>query len=260
MLVYPHIEPVAFKIGILDIHWYALAYMLGICSAWLILLVNLKRLDQNWNKDKLCDLVNFIAIGIVLGGRLGYVVLYNFKNYVVHPISIIKVWEGGMSFHGGLIGAGLSIFLVAIKYQKKFLHISDFVVPVVPIGLGAGRLGNFVNAELWGKVSDTPWAIIFPTDPEKLPRHPSQIYQFLLEGLALFIILHLYSRKVNLPDGYVTAIFLLFYSIFRFTVEFVRVPDIQLGYIAFGWLTMGQILCIPMVILGLFLLFRSKFN
>ena len=253
MLPYPQIDPVALAIGPLKIHWYGLMYLIGIGAAWLILSRRLNRFDPTWTKEKLSDLVFWVAMGVIVGGRLGYVLFYDLSAYIANPLLIFEVWKGGMAFHGGLIGVMLAVWGFGKHNGKSFFQIMDFIAPVVPIGLGAGRIGNFINAELWGKASDVPWAMIFPTDPQQLARHPSQLYQFALEGVALFLILWLYSRKPR-PTMAVSGMFALFYGIFRFIVEFVRVPDAQLGYLAFGWVTMGQILCIPMIAGGLFLI------
>ncbi|AMB77774.1 MULTISPECIES: prolipoprotein diacylglyceryl transferase [Pseudomonas] len=253
MLPYPQIDPVALAIGPLKIHWYGLMYLIGIGAAWLILSRRLNRFDPTWTKEKLSDLVFWVAMGVIVGGRLGYVLFYDLSAYIANPLLILEVWKGGMAFHGGLIGVMLAVWWFGKRNGKSFFQIMDFIAPVVPIGLGAGRIGNFINAELWGKASDVPWAMIFPTDPQQLARHPSQLYQFALEGVALFLILWLYSRKPR-PTMAVSGMFALFYGIFRFIVEFVRVPDAQLGYLAFGWVTMGQILCIPMILGGLLLI------
>ena len=253
MLPYPQIDPVALAIGPLKIHWYGLMYLIGIGAAWLILSRRLNRFDPTWSKEKLSDLVFWVAMGVIVGGRLGYVLFYDLSAYIANPLLIFEVWKGGMAFHGGLIGVMLAVWWFGKRNGKSFFQIMDFIAPVVPIGLGAGRIGNFINAELWGKASDVPWAMIFPTDPQQLARHPSQLYQFALEGVALFLILWLYSRKPR-PTMAVSGMFALFYGIFRFIVEFVRVPDAQLGYLAFGWVTMGQILCIPMILGGLLLI------
>ena len=249
MLPYPQIDPVAIAIGPLKIHWYGLMYLIGIGGAWWLASRRMARFAPEWNRDKLSDLVFWEALGVILGGRLGYVLFYDLGAYLADPAKILRVWEGGMSFHGGLIGVLLATWLFARRNGKPFFALMDFIAPLVPIGLGAGRIGNFINAELWGKATDLPWAMIFPTDPAQLPRHPSQLYQFALEGLALFIILWLYTRKPR-PMMAVSGLFALCYGIFRFIVEFVRVPDAQLGYLAFGWLTMGQLLCIPMILIG----------
>jgi phosphatidylglycerol:prolipoprotein diacylglycerol transferase len=249
MLPYPQIDPVAIAIGPLKIHWYGLMYLIGIGGAWLLASRRVQRFAPEWHKDKLSDLVFWVALGVILGGRLGYVLFYDFAAYLADPAKILRVWEGGMSFHGGLIGVLLAVWLFGRRNDKSFFALMDFIAPLVPIGLGAGRIGNFINAELWGKATDLPWAMIFPTDPAQLPRHPSQLYQFALEGVALFVILWLYTRKPR-PVMSVSGLFAVCYGVFRFIVEFVRVPDAQLGYLAFGWLTMGQLLCIPMVLIG----------
>ena len=250
MLPYPQIDPVAVALGPLKIHWYGLMYLIGIGGAWLLASRRLERFDSTWNKDKLSDLVFWVAMGVILGGRLGYVLFYDLAAYVAEPAKILRVWEGGMSFHGGLIGVMLSTWWFGKRNGKSFFELMDFIAPLVPIGLGAGRIGNFINAELWGKATDVPWAMIFPTDPQQLARHPSQLYQFALEGVALFTILWFYSRKPR-PTMAVSGMFAACYGVFRFIVEFVRVPDAQLGYLAWGWLTMGQILCLPMILGGI---------
>ena len=249
MLPYPQIDPVALAIGPLKIHWYGLMYLVGIGGAWLLAARRLERFDATWSREKLSDLVFWVAMGVILGGRLGYVLFYDLSAYLADPGKIFRVWEGGMSFHGGLIGVMLATWLFGKRNGKSFFELMDFIAPLVPIGLGAGRIGNFINAELWGGPTNLPWAMVFPTDPAQLARHPSQLYQFALEGVALFVILWLYSRKPR-PTMAVSGMFALCYGIFRFIVEFVRVPDAQLGYLAFGWVTMGQILCVPMIIGG----------
>jgi len=250
MLPYPQIDPVAIALGPLKIHWYGLMYLVGIGGAWLLASRRLERFDATWTKDKLSDLVFWVAMGVILGGRLGYVFFYDFAAYIAEPAKILRVWEGGMSFHGGLIGVMLATWWFGKRNGKSFFELMDFIAPLVPIGLGAGRIGNFINAELWGKAADVPWAMVFPTDPEQLARHPSQLYQFALEGVALFTILWFYSRKPR-PTMAVSGMFAACYGVFRFIVEFVRVPDAQLGYLAWGWLTMGQILCLPMILGGI---------
>ena len=253
MLQYPSIDPVAIAIGPLKIHWYGLMYLVGIGAAWWLAKRRLAQFDPSWTRDTLSDLVFWCALGVIAGGRLGYVLFYDLASYIANPALVLRIWEGGMSFHGGFIGVLLAVLWFARKQKKPFWALMDFIAPLVPIGLGAGRIGNFINAELWGKASDVPWAMVFPTDPAQLARHPSQLYQFALEGVALFIILWLYTRKPR-PTMAVSGLFALCYGIFRFAVEFVRVPDAQLGYLAFNWLTMGQILCLPMMAAGIFLM------
>lgn len=253
MLPYPQIDPVAVALGPLQIHWYGLMYLIGIGAAWWMASRRLADFDPTWTKEKLSDLVFWEAMGVIVGGRLGYALFYDFAAYIEDPTKLFRIWEGGMSFHGGFIGVMLATLWFGKRNNKSFFQLMDLIAPMVPIGLGAGRIGNFINGELWGKVSDVPWAMVFPTGGP-LPRHPSQLYQFALEGVALFVILWLYSRKPR-PTMAVSGMFALWYGIFRFIVELVRVPDAQLGYLAFGWLTMGQILCLPMILGGLGLIY-----
>lgn len=253
MLPYPQIDPVAIALGPLKIHWYGLMYLVGIGGAWYLATRRLQRFDPAWSKEKLSDLVFWVAMGVILGGRLGYALFYDLPAYLADPLKILRVWEGGMSFHGGLIGVMLATWLFGRRNGKGFFQLMDFIAPLVPIGLGAGRIGNFINAELWGKVTDVPWAMVFPNGGPD-PRHPSQLYQFALEGVALFVILWAYSRKPR-PTMAVSGLFAACYGVFRFIVEFVRVPDAQLGYLAWNWLTMGQVLCLPMILGGIGLMF-----
>ncbi|GGH90253.1 prolipoprotein diacylglyceryl transferase [Pseudomonas fluvialis] len=253
MLAYPAINPVALDLGFVQIHWYGLMYLIGIGGAWWLAARRLAAFDPRWTRDTLSDLVFWVAMGVILGGRLGYVLFYDLSSYLANPALILQVWKGGMSFHGGFIGVLLATAWFARRQGKTFFELMDFIAPLVPIGLGAGRIGNFINAELWGKASDLPWAMVFPTDPQQLPRHPSQLYQFALEGLALFVILWLYTRKPR-PTMAVSGLFAICYGSFRILVEFVRVPDAQLGYLAFGWLTMGQLLSLPMIAVGVLLM------
>ncbi|MEW5790914.1 MAG: prolipoprotein diacylglyceryl transferase [Pseudomonadota bacterium] len=248
MLVYPEIDPVAIQIGPLAVHWYGLMYVLAFLAAWLLLIWRGRSPYWSWSKDEISDFVFYAALGVVLGGRLGYVLFYNLPYYLAHPVEIFAVWQGGMSFHGGMLGVIVAGYLYTRKLGKSFLHSADFIVPVVPIGLGLGRLGNFINGELYGRVSNAPWAMVFPGGGP-WPRHPSQLYELLLEGVLLFLLLWLYSARPR-PRGAVFGLFLAGYGTFRFLVEFTREPDVQLGFIV-GDFTMGQLLSLPMAILGL---------
>lgn len=251
MLVYPEINPVAFHIGPLAVHWYGIMYLIGFGGAWGLLILRAGNNNNTWKREYISDLIFYGAIGIIIGGRLGYMVFYNFSELTHSPSSLFKIWQGGMSFHGGLIGAILALWLFGKQKKQHFFDTMDFVAPVAPIGLGAGRIGNFINGELWGRVTDQPWGMVYP-DAGLHPRHPSELYEFLLEGVLFFIIIWWFSNKSR-PRMSVSGLFLLLYGCFRFFCEFFRQPDSQLGFIAWDWLTMGQILSVPMIILGVIL-------
>ncbi|MDA1107637.1 MAG: prolipoprotein diacylglyceryl transferase [Proteobacteria bacterium] len=248
MITYPAIDPVALHLGPLKVHWYGLMYLAGFAAVWWLGVRRARRPGAIITPEQVSDLVVYGALGVMLGGRIGYILFYDLAAYIAEPLNIFKLWQGGMSFHGGLIGVLLAMALYARKLHVRFFEMTDFLAPLVPIGLGAGRIGNFINGELWGRVSDVPWAMIFPTGGP-LARHPSQLYQAALEGALLFIILWSYSAKPR-PTMAVSGMFLVFYGLFRFMVEFVRVPDAQLGYLAFDWVTMGQVLSLPMIFAG----------
>lgn len=250
----PRIDPVAVSIGPLQLHWYGLMYLVGFVVGWLLGRLRARRPGSGWTPVEVDDLLTCVMLGVIVGGRLGYALFYDLPAFLADPLEIFRIWHGGMSFHGGLLGAAAAFFWFARSRKRSFLQVSDFVAPLVPQALFFGRLGNFINGELWGKVSDAPWAMVFP-GAGPLPRHPSQLYEALLEGLLLFVALWIYSATPRKP-GAVSGFFALGYGLARFLVEFVRVPDAHLGYLAFGWLTMGQVLCLPLMGVGLWLLLR----
>lgn len=253
MLQYPDIDPVAFSLGSFKVHWYGIMYLFAFVSAWLVAMHRAKQPGALINKAQVENLITYGAFGVILGGRFGYVVFYNFDYWLTDPLWLFRVWEGGMSFHGGLLGVIVAMMIYAKRIDRSFIGLMDFVAPMVPLGLGFGRLGNFIGQELWGRVTDVPWAIVFPKamDPEGVGRHPSQLYQACLEGLLLFIIVFWFSAKPR-PRGAVSGIFLIAYGSFRFATEFVREPD--KGVALVGWMTRGQLLCLPMFAVGLGLL------
>ena len=281
MIQLHQIDPIAFHLGPLQVHWYGIMYLLGFATAWWLgrRRIRAGRLpgvdDQGFG-----DLLFYGMLGVVLGGRIGYVLFYAFGDFLANPLMLFKVGEGGMSFHGGLLGVAAAVFWWARKRRLHVFDVIDFVAPLVPPGLGLGRLGNYIGGELWGKYTQAGWGVIFPRAEstlagmppaqlqaqyasgalDALARHPSQLYQAVLEGLVMFCVLWWYSRRPR-PRYAVAGLFALMYGCFRFLVEFVRVPDAQLGeggYLAFGWLTMGQVLSTPLILLGLYWLWLSR--
>ena len=248
MINYPHINPIVFKAGPVAVHWYGLMYLLGFTLAWLLGSYRAKRVHPAWTSDAVADLVLYGALGVILGGRIGYMVFYDLPELIHHPLSLFQVWNGGMAFHGGVLGVLFAMWLFSRRYHKNVCDVTDFVAPLIPLGLLAGRIGNFINAELWGKVTNLPWGMVFPTGGP-LPRHPTELYEAFLEGLVLFLILWFFSSKPR-PRFATSALFLLGYGVFRFAVEFYRIPDSQYGYLLWGWLTMGQLLSLPMIVVG----------
>ena len=255
-MTYPLIDPVALDLGFIQIHWYGLMYVFGFLAGYGL---SLRRINQGrfpLTQEQMSDFLGWIAIGVILGGRVGYMLFYQTEQLVADPLSLFYIWEGGMAFHGGLLGVIGITWWFARKHQIRPLVLGDALAPLIPIGLGLGRLGNFIGGELWGRVSDVPWAIVFPAaGPD--PRHPSQLYQMALEGFVLFCILWWFSSTDRKP-GQVTGLFLIGYGVFRFAVEFVREPDAHLGFIWLNWTTMGQLLTLPMIAIGVWLFIRNK--
>ncbi len=252
------INPIFISLGDFHIYWYGIMYLIAFLSAWYVGNLYIKKNIVGINRDDFSDLMFYCFLGILIGGRVGYTIFYNFSYTLENPITIFYLWNGGMSFHGGFIGVILAIVYFCKKSKIPFFEISDFIVRLVPIGLFTGRVGNFINGELWGKPTDIIWGVIFPKI-DNLPRHPTQIYEAILEGIVLFIILNFVFTE-KLKASVMTSYFLILYSLFRFTVEFFRVPDAHIGYLALNWVTMGQILCIPMFLLGLYFLKIGKGN
>ncbi|MBA0169129.1 prolipoprotein diacylglyceryl transferase [Pectobacterium sp. CFBP8739] len=272
-LAFPQFDPVIFSIGPLALHWYGLMYLVGFVFAMWLAVRRANKPGSGWTKDEVENLLYMGFLGVFVGGRLGYVLFYALPSFLENPLYLFKVWDGGMSFHGGLMGVICVMLWFAHRTKRHFFQVADFIAPLIPFGLGAGRLGNFINGELWGRVTtDTPWAMLFPgsrgedmalavSNPQwqaifnqygMLPRHPSQLYQMMLEGVVLFIILNLFIRKSR-PMGSVSGLFLIGYGTFRIITEFFRQPDAQLGLFG-GLFSMGQILSLPMVIAGILMM------
>jgi phosphatidylglycerol:prolipoprotein diacylglycerol transferase len=251
MLIYPHLNPVAFQLGSFNVHWYGLMYLLGFTAAWGVLAYRIKysTFPRGFTYQELSDILFYAALGTIIGGRLGYMLFYAREDLYQDFFLLFQVWKGGMSFHGGLIGVIITLSCYGLHKKKYLGDIADFVIPAVPLGLAFGRLGNFINGELWGRVTDVPWGMVFP-DGGPVPRHPSQLYEFFLEGVCLFLILWFFSLKPR-PRWSVFGLFLICYGTFRIFIEFFREPDPQMGFIAFGWLTQGQLLSVPMVVIGI---------
>lgn len=253
MLPYPEIDPVAIALGPLKVHWYGLAYLAALGFAWWLAARRSRRPGAPLQREQVDDLIFFGALGVVLGGRIGYALFYGADKLAQDPAWLLRVWQGGMSFHGGMLGVMLAMYLFARRRRIGLGALLDFVAPLVPFGLAFGRLGNFIGQELWGRASDVPWAMVFPADPLQLARHPSQLYQFALEGVLLGVILVWFSARPR-PVWAVSGLFSLGYGCLRFLAEFFREPDQHIGFEALGWLTRGQALCLPMIALGIFLL------
>lgn len=249
MLTYPKIDPVVFELGPVAVHWYGLTYLIGFMAAWWFAARRADKPDSGWNRDQVGDVIFYGAIGVIVGGRVGYGLFYGLEQWSEDLLWIFKLQQGGMSFHGGMLGVLASFWWFARKTGKTYFQVADFIVPMVPLGLASGRVGNFINAELWGRASDLPWAMVFPTDDKQIPRHPSMLYEAILEGVVLFAVLYLYSRKPR-PAAAVTGLFGVGYGIGRTFVEFFREPDAHIGYLYGDWLTMGMLLSVPMIVVG----------
>ena len=265
ILPFPQIDPIAFSIGPVAVHWYGLAYVAGILLGWLYAKRMVARADlwpggvSPMAPEKLDDFLVWVAGGIVLGGRIGYILFYDLGSVIANPIRAVEIWNGGMSFHGGLIGTTIAMIWFARRNGVPVWSLFDTVAAVVPFGLFFGRIANFVNGELWGRISDVPWAMAFPTGGP-FARHPSQLYEAALEGIVLFLVLRIMTHHVKAlrQPGVVAGTFVCGYALSRILVEFFREPDPQLGYLAFGWLTMGMVLSLPMLLVGLWAVWRAR--
>ena len=256
---FPALDPVLVEIGPFAIRWYALAYIAGLLIGWRYCVSMARRPPKVIEPAALDDLLVWVTLGVVLGGRTGYVLFYDLPKYFDHPLEALMIWKGGMSFHGGAIGVIIALYLFSRQRQIDFLRLGDMLVCAVPIGLFLGRLANFVNGELWGRPTDVYWAMVFPNDPTQLPRHPSQLYEAFLEGIVLFTVLFVLQRYTKARDrrGFLAGVFLIGYGLARITAEFFRQPDQQLGYLLWQTTTMGQILSVPLLLLGAWLIRRA---
>ncbi len=250
------IDPVALKIGPIHIYWYGIAYLVGFALAWILARYRAKKMAFGWSVDVISDFIFYCALGAIIGGRLGYILFYGLGTLVEDTLFIFKIWQGGMSFHGGLIGVTVALAFFARKEKMPILQLLDFTAPLAPLGLALGRMGNFINGEVWGRVTEMPWGMVFP-HADLLPRHPSQLYEALTEGVLLFIIIWVYTNKPR-AIGRASGLFLLGYGVARFGCEFFRTPDSHLGFVLFDWMTMGQILSLPMIIVGCYLIGRKN--
>ena len=258
MLTHPQFDPVAIAIGPVAVHWYGLMYLVAFAQFWWLGKRRIERgLAPGWRVEALDDLIFYGVLGVILGGRLGQVLFYEPEHYLAHPAEILAVWKGGMSFHGGMLGVFAAMILIARKYGRRWLEVTDFIAPLVPLGLAAGRMGNFINGELWGRPADPslPWAMVFP-HVDALPRPPSQLYQMAGEGLLLFVLLWLYAARPR-PVGAVSGVFMIGYGLFRFLAEYFRTPDAGIFGLSYT-VSMGQWLSLPMIAIGVWLLARSR--
>lgn len=255
MIPYPNISPEIIRIGPFAVRWYGMMYLIGFAASYFLVRYQIKRKGLNLPGDFVESIYSYLILGLLLGARLGYVIFYNPSYYLQHPLEIFAVWHGGMSFHGGLIGSVIAGILFCRRLKIDVWQVADLIIVTAPIGLGLGRLGNFINGELYGRVTDVPWAMVFPSGGP-LPRHPSQLYEFFLEGIVLFTVLWILKDK-GFRSGILFSVFVILYGLFRFFVEFFREPDPQIGFIL-GIFTMGQVLSSIMVIFGLWLFFMRQ--
>lgn len=249
MIEYPNIDPVALSLGPITIYWYGLTYVGGLVFAWWLGKQRARLPNSPIKESQIDDLIFYAALGIIIGGRVGYALFYGAGSLLDDPLRVFRIWEGGMAFHGGFLGVVIAMWFLCRNHKIEFGGLVDFIAPLAPVGLALGRLGNFINQELWGRPADVPWAMVFPNDPGGLARHPSQLYQFAMEGILLFVILFWYTR-VPRPRWSAAGLFLFGYGIFRSTAEFFREPDAHVGFDALGWVTRGQLLSLPMIIAG----------
>jgi len=249
MFVYPHPDPVALSLGPLQVRWYGLMYLVGFLAAWWLARRRAAGPGSTWTPTEVDDLIFYCALGVIFGGRLGWILFYGTERIFTDPLGLLRIWEGGMSFHGGLAGVLIALAMFASRRGKRVADVFDFTAPLPAIGFGAGRIGNFINGELWGKPTDVPWAVVV----DGVALHASQLYEALLEGLVLFLILWWFTSRPR-PRLAPSGLFLLCYGVFRFAIEFVRVPDANRGYLLLDWMTMGQILSLPMIIAGIWML------
>lgn len=255
MFMHPQFDPVAISLGPVAVHWYGLMYLLSFALGWGAAVWRTRLAHVDWTREEVADFLFYVVLGVIVGGRVGYMLFYQPQVLVERPLELFYIWHGGMSFHGGMLGVIAAAAWFGRKRGRGFFDVADFLAPMIPIGLFFGRVANFVNAELVGRVTDVPWAMVYP-QVDLAPRHPSQLYEAGLEGLALFVLLWWFARRPR-PRMAVSGLFLLGYGVFRFFAEFFREPDPHLGFVAFDWLTMGQLLCAPMIAGGLLLLWLA---
>jgi phosphatidylglycerol:prolipoprotein diacylglycerol transferase len=249
MLTYSEIDPIAISLGPVAVRWYGLMYVIGILGGWWLGKVQARRPFSPLNEQQVDDLVTWVALGVIIGGRIGSVLFYNFADFLDRPLMLLEIWKGGMSFHGGMLGVSFAIWIYGRRIGVPFWDMNDFIAPVIAVGLGTGRIGNFINGELWGKPTDVAWGFVV----NGVGRHASQLYEAFLEGFVLFVVVWLFAAKPR-PRMAITGLWLALYGTFRFAVEFVRLPDAHIGYMAWGWLTRGQLLSTPMILGGILLI------